>query len=129
LDLLTLPGEWRRERKSGQTKPYMQPVLNLVCARLANVRNKAQIGSAERLEIPASFAQAQHAVDRSPDLVRVAVILPVILPPTNFAQLMRFGVRKRLESAAQTTRAGRCGSAHLLADAFLRGKFPLFCEE
>ncbi len=60
-------------------------LLQLVCARSADMGNKSLISGAEGLEIPASFAQAQGAVYRSADLVRVRVILPVILPPAYFA--------------------------------------------
>ena len=49
----------------------------------AYVRNKPRIGSLVVLVIAASLAEAQAAVDRSADLVRVAIVLPVILPPTD----------------------------------------------
>jgi len=49
----------------------------------AYVRNKPRIGSLVVLVIAASLAEAEAAVDRSADLVRVAIVLPVILPPTD----------------------------------------------
>jgi hypothetical protein len=58
---------------------------DLLLPRRANVRNKPRIGSLVVLVIAASLAEAEAAVDRSPDLVRVPVVLPVILPPTDLA--------------------------------------------
>ena len=49
----------------------------------AYVRNKPRISSLVMLVIAASLAEAEAAVDRSADLVRIAVVLPVILPPTD----------------------------------------------
>jgi hypothetical protein len=42
------------------------------------------------LVITASLAEAETAIDGSPNHVCVAVILPVILPPADLAQLQGF---------------------------------------
>jgi hypothetical protein len=59
--------------------------LEFFLARHADVRNEARVGGTQVLEIPASFAEAKVAIDSSADLVCVAVILTVILPPANLA--------------------------------------------
>jgi hypothetical protein len=59
--------------------------LEFFLARRADMRNKTRIGGMEVLEIAASLAEAKVAIDCSADLVGVAVILTVILPPADLA--------------------------------------------
>jgi len=49
--------------------------------------NKPRIGSLVVLVIAASFAEAEIAVDCSANHICIPVILPVILPPADLAQL------------------------------------------
>ncbi len=49
--------------------------------------HKPRIGSLKMLVIPAAVAQAEVAVHGSPHNVCIAVVLPIILPPADLAQL------------------------------------------
>jgi hypothetical protein len=62
--------------------------LKLFLPRRAYVRNKPRIGSLIMLVVAPSFTQAEVAVDGSADHVCVAVILPIILPPADLAELL-----------------------------------------
>jgi hypothetical protein len=59
--------------------------LDFFLARHADVRDKPRIGGMEAFKIAASLAEAKVAIDCSADLVSVAIILTVILPPANLA--------------------------------------------
>jgi hypothetical protein len=59
--------------------------LEFFRARRADVRHKPRIGGTQVLEITASLAEAKVAIDCSANLVGVAVILTIILPPTDLA--------------------------------------------
>jgi hypothetical protein len=54
------------------------------------MRNKPRIGSLIVLVVASSVTEGEVAVDGSADYIRVAVILPVVLPPANLAQLEGF---------------------------------------
>jgi hypothetical protein len=62
------------------------------------------------LVIAASLAEAEIAIDCSADHVCIPIILPVILPPADLAQLQRFRHGQRFISTAQA--AGRSRSSH-----------------
>jgi hypothetical protein len=62
------------------------------------------------LVIAASLAEAEIAIDCSADHVCIPIILPVILPPADLAQLERFRRGQRFISTAQA--AGRSRSSH-----------------
>jgi hypothetical protein len=66
----------------------------------------------------ARLAQAQPAVDRQPNISRVVVFLPVILPPANRAQLQRFRRFQRSIPAARTTKS----RLHAEMDVFPKAK-------
>jgi hypothetical protein len=53
----------------------------------AYVRNEPGICSLVVLVVAASLAEAEVAVDCSTDYVCIPIVLPVILPPANLAQL------------------------------------------
>ena len=65
--------------------------LELFLPRRADMHNEPRIGSLVVLVIAASLAEAEIAVDGSADHVRIPVILPVILPPADLAQLQDLG--------------------------------------
>ena len=74
------------------------------------MRYKARIGGLVVLVIAPSIAQAEVAIHGSAHHVRIAVVLPVILPPANLAQLEGLGKRQGFVPAAQA--AGGCRSSH-----------------
>ena len=53
--------------------------------------------------------EAQVAVHCVPDVVRVAVLLPIVLPPANGAQRQRARRIQSAKSTARATKAERCG--------------------
>jgi hypothetical protein len=59
--------------------------LEFLLPRRAHVSNKTGVGSLVVPVIAASLAEAEAAIDRSANFVRVAVVLPVILPPADLA--------------------------------------------
>ncbi len=61
--------------------------LKFLLPRRAYVRNKPWIGSLVVLVITSSITEREVAIHCSADHVGVAVILPIILPPANLAQL------------------------------------------
>jgi hypothetical protein len=65
------------------------------------------------LIVAAPIVEAQVAIDRSANHVRIVVILSVILPPAHLAQLLRFGHSERSITTAQA--AGRSRSSHLVS--------------
>jgi hypothetical protein len=67
--------------------------LEFLLPRGAYVRNEPGIGSLVVLVIAASLAEAEVAVDCSADHICIPIILPVILPPANLAQLQDLGHR------------------------------------
>ncbi len=73
-------GRWRPGFPVVKTLQFFLP-------RGADVRDKPGIGSLVVLVIAASLAEAEVAVDCSADHVCIPIILPVILPPANLAQL------------------------------------------
>lgn len=74
------------------------------------MRNKPRIGSLVVLVIPSSVAEGEIAIDGSADYVRVTVILPIVLPPANLAQLE--GFRHGQGSVAATEAAGSTRCSH-----------------
>jgi hypothetical protein len=84
--------------------------LDFLLPRRAYVRNEPWIGSPVVFVIAASFAEAQVAIDRSANHVRVAVILSIILPPANLAKLQR--LRHSQGSIPAAKAAGRSRSSH-----------------
>jgi hypothetical protein len=57
--------------------------------------------------VVASLVEAQLAIDRQPDLRRIAVFLAVVFPPAYRAQSQRAWRLESLESAARATIRGR----------------------
>ena len=54
-------------------------------------------------EVVAGNREAELAVDGSAHQIRVAVVLPVVLPPANGAQAKRIRNVESFETAAETT--------------------------
>ena len=84
--------------------------LDFLLPRCAYMRNKPWIGSPVVFVIATSFAETQVAIDCSADHVGIAVILTIILPPANLAQLKGFRHRQGSIPAAET--AGRNRRSH-----------------
>ena len=76
--------------------------LKLFLPRHAHVPDIAWIGRLQVLVVAPSLAQREVAVDGSADHVGVAVILTVVLPPADLAELLGFGHGQSLIAAAQT---------------------------
>src|SRR5579884_1915521 len=53
---------------------------------LSHMRQKLRMGRTIDLEVIPCFCEAQLAVDRPPDHIGIAIILPIILPPAHRAQ-------------------------------------------
>jgi hypothetical protein len=64
-------------------KPFQR--LKLFFPRCANVGDESWIGSTVALIVAAALAQAEISVHRPAHNIRIAVILPVILPPADLA--------------------------------------------
>jgi hypothetical protein len=77
------------------------------------VPHKPWIGSPVVFVIATSFAQAEIAVYGSANHIRVAVILPVVLPPADLAQLQ--GLRQSQSPKPATRAAGRNRCSHPLS--------------
>ena len=82
--------------------------LDFLLPRRAYMRNKPWIGSPVVFVIATSFAEAQVAIDCSADHVGIAVVLPIILPPANLAQLQRFRHSQGSIPAAKAAGRSRC---------------------
>jgi hypothetical protein len=91
-------------------RPGWESILELFLSRCADMRNEPWIGSLVVLEIASSVVQREVAVHGSTDDIGVAVILPIILPPANLAELQGLGQRQRLVPTAEA--AGRSRSSH-----------------
>lgn len=97
--------------------------LELLLPWRADMRNEPWIGSLVVLEIASSVTQREVAVHGPANDICVAVILTIILPPANLAELQGLGQRQRLVPAAEA--AGRSRSSHVTSilriRALLRG--------
>jgi hypothetical protein len=82
--------------------------LDFLLPRCAHMCNKPWIGSPVVFVIATSFAEAQVAVDCPANHVRIAVVLPIILPPANLAQLQRFRHSQGSIPAAKAAGRSRC---------------------
>jgi len=82
----TLP--FRRQQVSVQPKREtgVTDALYLPRQWFSNVRQKLRMGRTIDLEVIPCFCEAQLAVDRPPDHIGIAIILPIILPPAHRAQ-------------------------------------------
>ena len=97
-------------RWRGQAKGIAKGTLLLYGLRPANIRQKTRMRSAKLREVGARLVQAELAVDRQAHVGGVPVILAVILPPANGAQLERAGRMECFISTAGAAIAniGRC---------------------
>jgi len=84
--------------------------LELFLPRRADMHNEPRIGSLVVLEIAAPVAQREIAVHGSANDICVAVILAIVLPPADLAELQGLGQRQRLVPAAEA--AGCSRSSH-----------------
>jgi hypothetical protein len=65
--------------------------LKLFLPGCAHVCNEPRVSSQAVLVIASSVAEAEVAIDGSADHVCIAVILPIVLPPADLAQLQSLG--------------------------------------
>jgi hypothetical protein len=81
--------------------------------RCPDLRHKPWIRSLMVHVITPPLTQAEVAVHRSADHVGIAIVLPIILPPADLAQLQRIGNCQGFIPATHAT--GRCRSSHLVS--------------
>jgi hypothetical protein len=83
-------------KKSRAELDFIKPALKMLQffqPRGAYMRYKPWIGSLVVLVIAASLAEAEIAVDCSANHICIPIVLPVILPPADLAELLglRYG--------------------------------------
>jgi hypothetical protein len=76
--------------------------LQLHRRRLAHIRQKARVRRAAFSEMHPRLAQTQLSVHREPDLGGILILLPVVFPPANRAQIQHRRRRQRPISATWT---------------------------
>jgi hypothetical protein len=70
------------------------------------------MGRAAAQEVRAGLGQAQFAIHGQPGYGGILVVLPVVLPPADRAQLLRAGRFQRPVPAAKATETSLFGSPH-----------------
>jgi hypothetical protein len=113
-------GGVKPQKRLGATKGIAKGTLPFCGLGLTNVREKARMRGAKLVVIGARLVQAELAVHRQSHLEGVLVLLAVILPPADRAQLQGSGRIERPVSAARTTKTGFGGDTHIRMD----GKMP-----
>ena len=81
----------KRWKVPGATKGIAKGTLPFCGFRLTNVRQEAGVRGAELRVVGAGLVEAQLAVDRQTDLGGVGVLLAIVFPPANGAQLQGTG--------------------------------------
>lgn len=77
--------------------------------------HKAWMGGAVDLEIVAGFGQAQFSIDCAANNFSIAVVLSIVLPPTDRTKAERVRNIQSFETAAEAAHARKC--IHITSDA------------
>jgi hypothetical protein len=104
------------QRRAVQAGRIAKDTLLFGRLRLANIGQKARMGSAALSVVGARLFEAELAVDGEANFRGVIVFLAVVLPPADRAKLERFGRFESFISTAGATKAHFGGGTHTEMD-------------
>lgn len=80
--------------------------------RLTNVRQKSGMGCTALHEVLAGLVEAELAIDGQPDVLGVVVLLAIVFPPADRAEIQGSGGIECLISTARASITNFVGSTH-----------------
>jgi len=103
---------------SGAMPGIAKGTLLLSDLRFSYVGQKPRMSRSHPAIVRPGLVQAQFPVHRQPHLTRVAIILPIVLPPAHRAQSQRTGRLQCFVTATRTTKTNR--GFHIYIDGKIR---------